>query len=65
MARKATNEPAPAQVASTKPVRVDLTDELHHMLRKVAADENVSMAAFAREIIERTVRDEFKKRGLK
>jgi hypothetical protein len=35
------------------------------MLRKVAADEGVSMAAFARETVERVVREAFKRRGLR
>ena len=35
----------------TKPVRVDLDPDIHHALRKVAADQNVSMAAFARKLI--------------
>jgi hypothetical protein len=56
-------------VASTetdlKPVRVELTPELHRLLRKVAADEGVSMAAFARLTMERVIREEAKKRGVK
>ncbi len=35
------------------------------MLRKLAADEGESMAAFARNTMERVVREEFKRRGLK
>lgn len=49
----------------TKPVRVELPDDVHRMLRKVAADEGVSMAEFARETVKRVVTDEFKRRGLK
>jgi Meiotically up-regulated gene 113 len=51
--------------ASLKPVRVELSDDVHRMLRKLAADDGVSMAAFARESVERMVREEFKRRGLK
>jgi plasmid stability protein len=44
---------------------VELTDDVHRMLRKLAADDGVSMASFARETLERVVREEFKRRGLK
>lgn len=56
---------ATATEPGTKPVRVELTDEVHRLLRKLAADEGVSMAQFARATVERIVRDEFKRRGLK
>lgn len=48
-----------------KPVRVDFDPETHHLLRKVAADEGVSMAAFARTTLEKVIRDEAKRRGIK
>jgi predicted HicB family RNase H-like nuclease len=48
-----------------KPVRLDLSDEVHRLLRRVAADEGVSMAAYARDALERDVRDEAKRRGIK
>src|SRR3954454_12341414 len=54
-----------ADETALKPVRVELTDDVHRMLRKLAADDAVSMAAFARETVERVVREEFKRRGLK
>jgi peptide deformylase len=54
-----------ATESSLKPVRVELADDIHRMLRKLAADEGVSMAAFSRETMERVVREEFKRRGLK
>jgi hypothetical protein len=60
-----TVEAMPGRVSGDKPVRVELTDDVHRMLRKLAADEGVSMASFARETMERVVREEFKKRGLK
>jgi hypothetical protein len=56
---------ATATELTIKPVRVELTDDVHRMLRKLAADEGVSMAAFARDNVERIVREEFKRRGLK
>ncbi len=67
MARKKTGakDMTTAAEPTTKPVRVELADDLHRMLRKLAADENVSMAAFARETLERVIREEFKRRGLK
>jgi predicted HicB family RNase H-like nuclease len=66
MARKKTEKKMPAE-AETKirPVRLDLTPEVHRLLRLVAADEDVSMAAFARDIVEERLREEAKKRGIK
>src|SRR5262249_7815 len=67
MARKKTEakEMSTAAEPAIKPVRVELEEDVHRMLRKVAADEGVSMAAFARQTVERVVREEFKRRGLK
>jgi plasmid stability protein len=67
MARKKheLNEMTTAAETTLKPVRVELTDEIHRMLRKLAADDGVSMAAFARETVETIVKQEFKRRGLK
>jgi hypothetical protein len=67
MARKRTEAKSmtTATEATTKPVRVELPDDVHRMLRKVAADDGVSMASFARDTVERVVREEFKRRGLK
>jgi plasmid stability protein len=48
-----------------KPVRLDLDPETHRMLRLVAATEDKSMAAFARETLERVLREEVKRKGLK
>lgn len=67
MARKKP-EKKPVNVASEpalRPVRVDLTPEVHRLLRLVAADEEVSMAAFARDALETTLREEAKRRGIK
>lgn len=56
--RKPTEEPEMPVTAEpkTKPVRLDLTPEVHHLLRMAAAGEDKPMALFAREIIEREVR---------
>lgn len=54
-----------AEETATRVVKVDLVEEVHRMLRKLAADEDVSMAGFVRTLVEKTVRDEFKRRGLK
>jgi len=49
--------PAVTQGRATKPVRLDLSPELHQMLRVVAAEQGKPMAVFARELVERTVRE--------
>lgn len=49
----------------TKPVRLDLEVEVHRMLRLVAAHEGLSMAAYARDTMERHLRGEIKERGIK
>jgi hypothetical protein len=52
MARKKVGTKMPvATETKTKPVRLDLTPEDHHLLRKRAADANMSMAAFARMML--------------
>jgi plasmid stability protein len=48
-----------------KPVRLDLSEDVHRLLRLVAADEGVSMAAYARDAFEGHLRAEAKKRGIK
>ena len=65
MARKKATKPVPATEVETKPVRLDLTPEVHRLLRIVSADAGQSMAAFARDIMESVLRDEAKRRGLK
>lgn len=68
MARKRTETAAmpaaPAEI-KTKPVRLDLEPDVHRLLRLVAADEEVSMASYARDVLERVLRDEAKKRSIK
>jgi hypothetical protein len=65
MREKAMGTTTTAGGAATKPVRVELDRDLHRLLRKVAADEGVSMAAFVRQTVERVVREEFQRRGLR
>ena len=48
-----------------KPVRLDLSEEVHRLLRLVAADEGVSMAAYARECLERHLREDANRKGIK
>lgn len=67
MAKRKTEEKEMLTAAETtvKPVRVELAPSLHKLLRKVAADEGVSMAAFARTAMERVILEEAAKRGIK
>lgn len=52
MARKKVGEKMPATAEpKAKPVRLDLTPEDHHLLRRKAADANMSMAAYARSML--------------
>jgi hypothetical protein len=45
----ATKKSAPEP--TTKPVRLDLSPEDHHLLRKKAADANLSMTAYAKSVL--------------
>jgi hypothetical protein len=66
MARKKPEQPTmPAVAEKTKPVRLDLSPEVHQMLRVVAAEEGKPMAVFAREVVEDLVRDRYERRGAK
>jgi predicted HicB family RNase H-like nuclease len=67
MARKTTKDPETTTEAGPKlkPVRLDLSQDVHRLLRLVAADEGVSMAAYARDAFEQHVRAEAKKRRIK
>jgi predicted transcriptional regulator len=60
-----TKAKAAAEDSTLKPVRVGLTPELHRLLRRVAADTDQSMSAFARHTLERVIREEAKRRGIK
>lgn len=56
MARKRPEKEMPATAEpKTKPVRLDLPPDVHHMLRIVAAEEAKPMAVFAREIVAEVV----------
>lgn len=50
---------------TTHAVRLDLPTRTHKLLRRVAADEDVSMAAYARDLLSRHLEDEAKRRGIK
>ncbi len=68
--KKPKDEPMPAMAevepkVDSKPVRLDLPADVHRLLRLVAADEGVSMAAYARTAVEQHLRDEVKRRGIK
>ena len=66
MARKTGKKAMPATAdVETKPVRLDLPPDVHRLLRIVAADEDISMAAYARKSLEAHLREEVKRRGLK
>jgi hypothetical protein len=57
-----TKMPAAAE-SKIKPVRLDLDPEVHRMLRVVAAEQGKPMSIFARELVEKTVRTLYGKRG--
>jgi hypothetical protein len=69
MARKmkGNDVPQPATVteAEVKPVRLALAPEYHRLLRKVAADDNMSMAEFAKTALMKVIDQEVKARGIK
>ena len=66
MARKKTEKDMPAEAkVEIRPVRLDLSPEIHRLLRLVAADEDVSMASYARDQLERHLKEEAKKRGIR
>ncbi len=46
----------------TQPVRLDLSPDIHKKLRVVAAENETSMAVFARQIVERAVTELYGKR---
>lgn len=67
MSRKRAEKPMPAAEATpaTRPVRLDLPADVHRLLRLVAADEETSMAGYARELLARVLREEARRRGIK
>jgi predicted HicB family RNase H-like nuclease len=64
MGRKRREKPMEA-VAEPKTwfVRLDLSTEVHRLLRIAAAEENMSMAAFARREMERLLKERAKRKG--
>ena len=46
----------------TKAVRLDLPEDVHRMLRVVAAEDAKPMAVFAREVVEQVVRQRYSER---
>ena len=48
-----------------KAVRVEFEPDMHILLRTVAASEGLSMSAFVKTTIEKLVRDEAKRKGIK
>lgn len=51
-------------VKTTKHVRLELTLEYHHLLRKVAAEYNMSMAEYARTFLVAMLNKEAKDMGI-
>lgn len=48
-----------------QPVRVDLDPKVHHLLRQVAAKDNMSMSKFARMMLTNIVVERAEKEGIK
>lgn len=63
--KKSGGEPVEATAESTKPVRLDLSEEAHRLLRLVGAYHGKSMASYARDLVEKHVREEAERRGIK
>ena len=55
----------PTAEPKTKPVRLDLPPNVHRLLRLVAADDEMSMASYARDVLERHLKEETQRRGIK
>jgi hypothetical protein len=67
MPRKKSEKGKPVNAAGEelKAVRVELSTDVHRLLRRVAAEVDKSMASYAREFLEAHVRSEAKKKGIK
>lgn len=65
MGKKKMPAAVPETTEKTRPVRLDLPPKAHRLLRLVAADEDISMAAFARDKLVELLEIEAKKRGIK
>lgn len=60
----ATEAMKPSKSTNTRAIRLDLPPKVHRLLRLMAADAGMSMAAYAREAVGQIVKDEARKRGL-
>ena len=66
MAKKQAEPKMPATAEpKLKPVRLDLTENAHRLLRVISSMDGKSMSAFARDHIEEFVVVEAKRRGIK
>jgi len=68
MAHKETGKKAMAALSEDmrlRPIRLDLMPAVHRMLRMVAADGDVSMAAMACDLLGGKLEEEMKARGIK
>jgi hypothetical protein len=67
MARKKTEKKKMTEAVEpkTRPVRLDLSQRVHKLLRIIAAQEDVSMASYARDLVEQHLEELAKKRGIK
>ncbi len=65
MAKRKAVEQSEPEAAKTRPVRLDLPPDAHRLLRLVAADADVSMASYARDVLMRHLVAEAKVKGIK
>jgi plasmid stability protein len=65
MARKKAEGPKVEPEAKLKPVRLDLSPRAHRLLRMVAAHEDASMAAYARDALTRLLETEARRLGIR
>ena len=65
MARKKEGEDMPAAAPALKHVRLDLDPDTHRLLRAVAGLHGTSMVAYVRDLVERHLREEAKRKGIK
>jgi predicted HicB family RNase H-like nuclease len=67
MPRKKSDEgkPVDATGIEMKAVRVEISPEMHRLLRRVAAADDMSMAAYAKERLEKIIREDAKRKEIK
>jgi predicted HicB family RNase H-like nuclease len=63
MAKKKAAKMPQTTEPKTKPVRLDLPPDVHRMLRIAAAEDDVSMASLARDVVAEYLRARMKKRS--